>query len=217
MVHPSGPTRKLGKSAQDTKECVLGLFPHTHLVSLGIENEESCVKIDVTTIHGLKHRTDHHETLSSLEPNRHDQDSEETRQAKWANVSIPCHLSPFKCPHLCWSYSASTSFPDFVGSNDFFTPKLGKLLCAAIIEKLTTIIPQPDDYCKSNTEEEEEKVTNFPVLCSLPCLHERCLATDPSYLWSCLLRAVLDQGSKEEHDVLPHVSPPNRCPNCQCP
>ncbi|SAM09554.1 hypothetical protein [Absidia glauca] len=42
--------------------------------------------------------------------------------------------------------TASTSFPDFVGSNDFFTPKLGKLLCAAIIEKLTTIIPQPDDY-----------------------------------------------------------------------
>ncbi|KAI8335165.1 SPX domain-containing protein [Chlamydoabsidia padenii] len=42
--------------------------------------------------------------------------------------------------------TASTSFPDFVGSNEFFTPKLGKLLCAAIIEKLTTIIPQPDDY-----------------------------------------------------------------------
>ncbi|CAO3593225.1 unnamed protein product [Absidia cylindrospora] len=42
--------------------------------------------------------------------------------------------------------NASTSFPDFVGSNEFFTPTLAKILCAAITEKLTTIIPQPDDY-----------------------------------------------------------------------
>jgi hypothetical protein len=58
---------------------------------LGIENEESGVKIDFTTIHGSEYRTDHHETLSSLEPNRHDQDSEETRQAKWIDVSRPFH------------------------------------------------------------------------------------------------------------------------------
>ncbi|KAI8097179.1 SPX domain-containing protein [Halteromyces radiatus] len=42
--------------------------------------------------------------------------------------------------------TASTSFPDFVGSSQFFTPTLAKLLCAAIVEKITTIIPQPDDY-----------------------------------------------------------------------
>jgi hypothetical protein len=45
---------------------------------LGIENEKSGVKIDFTTIHGPEYRADHHETLSSLEPNRHDQDFEET-------------------------------------------------------------------------------------------------------------------------------------------
>ncbi|ORX55743.1 hypothetical protein DM01DRAFT_258652 [Hesseltinella vesiculosa] len=44
--------------------------------------------------------------------------------------------------------TASSRFPDFVGADQFFTPKLAKMLYTSIIDKLTTIIPQPDDYCK---------------------------------------------------------------------
>ncbi|KAI8070925.1 SPX domain-containing protein [Gongronella butleri] len=42
--------------------------------------------------------------------------------------------------------TASTRFPDFVGADRFFTPKLAKMLYASILEKVTSIIPQPDDY-----------------------------------------------------------------------
>ncbi|KAI9309357.1 SPX domain-containing protein [Cunninghamella echinulata] len=42
--------------------------------------------------------------------------------------------------------TASSSFPDFVGMDKYFTPTLAKLICASIMDKLTTIIPQPDDY-----------------------------------------------------------------------
>ncbi|CAO3592375.1 unnamed protein product [Absidia cylindrospora] len=42
--------------------------------------------------------------------------------------------------------NASVNFPDFVDFDEFFMPALTKLLCAAMIERLTTIIPQPDDY-----------------------------------------------------------------------
>ncbi|ORZ20260.1 SPX domain-domain-containing protein [Absidia repens] len=42
--------------------------------------------------------------------------------------------------------NASVNFPDFVDFDKFFMPTLTKLLCAAMIENLTTIIPQPDDY-----------------------------------------------------------------------
>ncbi|KAG0169633.1 hypothetical protein DFQ30_003471 [Apophysomyces sp. BC1015] len=42
--------------------------------------------------------------------------------------------------------TASRSFPRFVGADRFFSPKLATMLCASIIEKLTAIVPQPDDY-----------------------------------------------------------------------
>ncbi|CAO3625639.1 unnamed protein product [Cunninghamella echinulata] len=42
--------------------------------------------------------------------------------------------------------TASSSFPDFVGMDKYFTPTLAKLICASIMDKLTTIIPQPDDF-----------------------------------------------------------------------
>ncbi|CAO3610455.1 unnamed protein product [Cunninghamella blakesleeana] len=42
--------------------------------------------------------------------------------------------------------TASSSFPDFVGTDKYFTPTLAKLICASIMDKITTIIPQPDDF-----------------------------------------------------------------------
>ncbi|KAF7732129.1 hypothetical protein EC973_006384 [Apophysomyces ossiformis] len=42
--------------------------------------------------------------------------------------------------------TASRSFPRFVGADQFFSPKLATMLCASIMEKLTAIVPQPDDY-----------------------------------------------------------------------
>ncbi|KAJ8652182.1 hypothetical protein O0I10_012193 [Lichtheimia ornata] len=42
--------------------------------------------------------------------------------------------------------NASTSFPNFIQQSRFFNTKLADILCASILGKLTTIIPQPDDY-----------------------------------------------------------------------
>ncbi|KAI8370410.1 SPX domain-containing protein [Radiomyces spectabilis] len=42
--------------------------------------------------------------------------------------------------------TASTTFPSFVRADKFFSPAMARMLCATIIEKVTAIIPQPDDY-----------------------------------------------------------------------
>lgn len=47
---------------------------------------------------------------------------------------------------ICIFFSASTSFPSFIQQSRFFNTKLADILCASILGKLTTIIPQPDDY-----------------------------------------------------------------------
>lgn len=44
--------------------------------------------------------------------------------------------------------TASHSFPEIVSMDHLFSPTLASLLYATITKKLTTIIPQPDDYCK---------------------------------------------------------------------
>lgn len=44
--------------------------------------------------------------------------------------------------------NASQSFPEFVSTDHLFSPKLASLLYATITSRLTTIIPQPDDYGK---------------------------------------------------------------------
>ncbi|KAI9470040.1 MAG: SPX domain-containing protein [Benjaminiella poitrasii] len=42
--------------------------------------------------------------------------------------------------------TALTTFPDFVSAEQLFSPKLANMLYSIITSKLTTIIPQPDDY-----------------------------------------------------------------------
>jgi SPX domain protein involved in polyphosphate accumulation len=44
--------------------------------------------------------------------------------------------------------TASQSFPDVIAPQHLFSPKLANLLYATITSKLTSIIPQPDDYGK---------------------------------------------------------------------
>jgi E3 ubiquitin-protein ligase BAH len=44
--------------------------------------------------------------------------------------------------------NASQSFPEFVPTEHLFSPKLATLLYATITTRLTTIIPQPEDYGK---------------------------------------------------------------------
>ncbi|KAI8140701.1 SPX domain-containing protein [Fennellomyces sp. T-0311] len=42
--------------------------------------------------------------------------------------------------------TASTSFPTFIQDSHFFNVKLADILCASLLNRLLTIIPQPDDY-----------------------------------------------------------------------
>ncbi|KAI7851059.1 SPX domain-containing protein [Circinella umbellata] len=42
--------------------------------------------------------------------------------------------------------SASSSFPTVIQNSHFFNAKLADILCASLLNKLMTIIPQPDDY-----------------------------------------------------------------------
>lgn len=44
--------------------------------------------------------------------------------------------------------TASQSFPEIVSTDSLFSPKLATMLYATITSKLTTIIPQPEDYGK---------------------------------------------------------------------
>jgi SPX domain protein involved in polyphosphate accumulation len=45
--------------------------------------------------------------------------------------------------------SASDAFNQLIAVDQLsFNPKLTRIMYAAITEKLTSIIPQPDDYCK---------------------------------------------------------------------
>lgn len=44
--------------------------------------------------------------------------------------------------------TASQSFPEIVSTEALFSPKLAKMLYSTITTKLTTIIPQPEDYGK---------------------------------------------------------------------
>ena len=44
--------------------------------------------------------------------------------------------------------TASQSFPEFVSMDHLFSPKLASMLYATITGKLTSIIPQIEDYCK---------------------------------------------------------------------
>lgn len=42
--------------------------------------------------------------------------------------------------------TASQSFPEIVSTNHLFSPELAHMLYSTITNKLTTIIPQPEDY-----------------------------------------------------------------------
>lgn len=90
-------------------------------------------------------------------------------------------------------------------------PKLAKMMYAMMTEKVTNIIPQPDDYgnisfvswiffffffCKS--------VYIYIYICmySLSCVYVCCLASDPVVMSTCVLCAMFDQGSKTKDDEL---------------
>lgn len=44
--------------------------------------------------------------------------------------------------------TASQNFPEFISMDKLCSPKLARMLYATITDKLTTIVPQPDDYGK---------------------------------------------------------------------
>lgn len=68
-----------------------------------------------------------------------------------------------------------------------------------MLAKVTTVIPQPDDYCKLPYRAQSPILDIHLFIFSVPCLHVNCLATDTSRMRTRVLRAVPYQGAKEAY------------------